>query len=294
MVLYFPTYQRARFCISPLDVLKIRLQLEARSPDHGPRPHIGTFSTLTSILRNEGVTALWKGNVPAELMYLTYGGAQFAGYRTVSRAMDSLPGTLPASLQSFVSGAAAGAIATTITYPLDLLRTRFAAQGQQRVYVSLRTSLREITRHEGLRGFYRGLDAGIIQIVPYMGLFFAFYEAARPFVAKTQIPLQGLGSGDALAGVMASVAAKTAVFPLDTVRKRLQVQGPTRESYAYRGIPRYESGVLGTLRTIAAAEGLKGLYKGLTVGLLKAAPASAITMWTYERALAALQDWSDE
>jgi solute carrier family 25 thiamine pyrophosphate transporter 19 len=32
-------------------------------------------------------------------------------------------------------------------------------------------------------------------------------------------------------------------------------------------------------------EGARGLYRGLTVSLLKAAPASAVTMWTYERAL---------
>jgi solute carrier family 25 thiamine pyrophosphate transporter 19 len=79
--------------------------------------------------------------------------------------------------------------------------------------------------------------------------------------------------------------SKTAVFPLDTVRKRLQVQGPTRAKYVHRDIPVYESGVLRTLRAIIAREGVRGLYRGLTVSLIKAAPASAVTMWTYERAL---------
>ena len=30
------------------------------------------------------------------------------------------------------------------------------------------------------------------------------------------------------------------------------------------------------------------MYRGLPVSLLKAAPASAVTMWTYERAMAVL------
>lgn len=245
-------------------------------------------------MRNEGFTALWKGNLPAEALYLTYGGAQFLGYRTCNNLLNALPSeySLPKAAISFISGAAAGTAATTVTYPLDLLRTRFAAQGQQRVYASILTSIHEIRRNEGLRGFYRGLDAGIVQIVPYMGLFFALYEAIKPVLAGVQMPLESIGSGDALAGVSASVMAKTAVFPLDTVRKRLQVQGPTRVRYAYQDIPEYTTGVMSTLKTIAVTEGRRGLYKGLTVGLLKAAPASAVTIWTYERVLNLLQSFS--
>jgi solute carrier family 25 thiamine pyrophosphate transporter 19 len=33
------------------------------------------------------------------------------------------------------------------------------------------------------------------------------------------------------------------------------------------------------------------LYRGLTVSLIKAAPASAVTMWTYERALKVMKEW---
>jgi solute carrier family 25 thiamine pyrophosphate transporter 19 len=41
---------------------------------------------------------------------------------------------------------------------------------------------------------------------------------------------------------------------------------------------------------IYRTHGVRGLYRGLTVSLFKAAPASAVTMWTYERALKLLQE----
>jgi solute carrier family 25 thiamine pyrophosphate transporter 19 len=41
---------------------------------------------------------------------------------------------------------------------------------------------------------------------------------------------------------------------------------------------------------ILRTQGVRGLYRGLTVSLLKAAPASAVTMWTYERVLRILQE----
>ena len=271
--------------------MKIRLQLQTHSLSD-PLSHQGisgpiykgTVNTLKDIVRHESITGLWKGNIPAELLYVCYGGAQFTAYRSMTQLQSQLPYRLPASAESFVSGATAGAIATTVTYPLDLLRTRFAAQGTEKIYAGLLASVRDITKHEGSSGLFRGLGASIVQIVPYMGLFFASYEAFRLRFGEMDLPFS---SGDAVAGVTASVLAKTGVFPLDLVRKRLQVQGPTRSRYVHRNIPEYR-GVVGTVRSIVRNEGFRGLYRGLTVSLVKAAPASAITMWTYERALHSL------
>jgi solute carrier family 25 thiamine pyrophosphate transporter 19 len=245
--------------IAPLDVIKIRLQLQIHSLSDpfsvrnvkGP-VYKGTLGTLKQILREEGITGLWKGNIPAELMYLTYGSAQFSAYTYMSHWLETIPPpyALPSSVSNFISGATAGAAATTATYPLDLLRTRFAAQGTDRVYTSIAAAVRNIAQHEGPKGFFRGLGAGVSQI----------------------------------AGVIASVLSKTAVYPLDTTRKRLQVQGPMRERYVHRNIPTY-TGVISTISHIWKHEGRRGLYRGLTVSLLKAAPASAVTMWTYERAM---------
>ena len=76
--------------------------------------------TLNTIRRQEGFRALWKGNIPAELLYVCYGGTQFVAYRGISQLLSTSPVKLHPSVESFVSGASAGALATTITYPLDL------------------------------------------------------------------------------------------------------------------------------------------------------------------------------
>lgn len=193
-----------------------------------------------------------------------------------------MPTALPPAVSSFIAGAVAGATATALTYPLDLLRTRFAAQGTSRVYKSLISGFTHIARNEGLRGYYHGLGPGVAQVVPYMGLFFAVYEGLRPEMHNLRLPF---GSGDAIAGTLASIITKTGVFPLDLIRKRLQVQGPVRERFAAGQVPEYKNGAWRTGRAIVAKEGWSGLYKGLGISLIKAAPASAITMWSYERAL---------
>ncbi|PFH59804.1 hypothetical protein XA68_11883 [Ophiocordyceps unilateralis] len=278
----------SRFVIAPLDVVKIRLQLQSCSfsdplaPLRRATAHLGTVATLRHIIRHEGVTALWKGNVPAELMYVCYAAVQFTTYRSTTLFLQTaLPARLPDTAESFVAGAAAGAAGTGLTYPLDLLRTRFAAQGQRRVYSSLWGAMSDIKANEGWGGFFRGLGPAWGQIVPFMGIFFVTYEGLRSRLAGLDMPL---GSGDAIAGAAGSIVAKTAVFPLDLVRKRLQIQGPTRLQYAYGDMPEYST-ALRAIRAIVQAEGFRGLYRGLPIGLIKAAPASAVTLWTYERSL---------
>lgn len=232
--------------------------------------------------------AFWKGNVPAELLYISYGAIQFSVYRLSGQALRPLD--LPYGVESFISGAFAGASASAITYPLDLLRTRFAAQGPDRVYANFRSSVRDIAKQEGAKGFFQGVRASVAQVLPYMGLFFCIYETLRLPMTKLELPL---GSSDATAGMIASVIAKTGVFPLDVIRKRLQVQGPSRLRYGGGKIPMYGKGVWKTGVAIASREGWRALYKGLAIGLIKSAPTSAITMWTYERALKIMKNMDE-
>jgi|SRR5579859_2405878 len=117
----------ARFVIAPLDVIKIRLQLQTKSDT----TYRGAVHAGRTIIAQEGITALWKGNVPAELLYVSYSMIQFVAYRETHVVLEKME--VPTSYRSFIAGGVAGTFATIITYPLDLLRTRFAAQGTSKV-----------------------------------------------------------------------------------------------------------------------------------------------------------------
>jgi len=84
-----------------------------------------------------------------------------------------------------------------------------------------------------------------------------------------------------LCGTAAGVFSKTVVYPLDTIRKRFQVQGPNRTKFILSDVPLYERGILQTAYTIIQHEGIHALYKGLTPGLLKAGPSSAVAFVVY-------------
>lgn len=93
------------------------------------------------------------------------------------------------SLQFFIAGAVAKAVATMATYPLQvaqtLLRTQSNAQGGDAgaCYRGVMDCLRRLLAEEGVAGLYRGVDKKLAHTVLTAALMFAIYEkiAARMF-----------------------------------------------------------------------------------------------------------------
>ena len=149
--------------------------------------------------------------------------------------------------------------------------------------MTVRQSITDILREEGATGYYRGMGTSLLQIAPYMGILFGTYEASRSSLLMSHY--FSPRTSDFLAGGIAGVVSKYAVFPLDTVRKRLQVQGPTREKYIHRDIPVYSRGIMHCMKDIMQKEGVRGLYKGLGIALLKSGPSAAVTLWVFDGSL---------
>ncbi|KAJ1667680.1 mitochondrial thiamine pyrophosphate transporter [Coemansia sp. RSA 1813] len=279
----------SRAIVSPFDVVKITLQLETQKRTAGVLRSDGVIHCAAKILRNEGVRGLFKGNLSAEYLYLTYGATQFLAFGALESAFRKID-AVPQKTRSFVCGALAGGIATSVTYPLDLLRTRFIAQeSTNRIHASIVGAIAQIYRDEGPRGFYRGLWPACLQIMPYMGIVFTSYDTLasgymwmrRNVVASNGPVVRTIDSvQDALIGASAAVIGKCCVYPLDLVRKRLQIQGPRLQNYAHGAVPRY-TGLSNALLFIVRNEGFLSLFRGLTPSLIKAAPASATVFFVY-------------
>lgn len=67
-----------RALISPLDVIKIRfqLQLERVCPSDPNAKYHGILQAAKQILQEEGPRAFWKGHVPAQILSIGYGAVQ--------------------------------------------------------------------------------------------------------------------------------------------------------------------------------------------------------------------------
>lgn len=283
-----------RALISPFDVIKIRfqLQIERLSSLRPEGKYRGLFQACHCIYTEEGLSAFWKGHIPAQLLSISYGAVQFASFEFLTEVVHK---TTPYDSRTagvhFVCGGLAACSATVFCQPLDTLRTRFAAQGEPKIYRNLRHAVFTMYRSEGMLTFYRGLSPTLLAVFPYAGLQFFFYNVFKKMLGPSPKPGHSGGNLQSLlCGSGAGMISKTITYPFDLFKKRLQVGG-FEEARLHFGKVRSYKGLLDCTVQIAKEEGLRGFFKGLSPSLLKAALSTGMTFFWYEFFLDLLRDF---
>ena len=324
----------AKTAIAPADRVKIIFQVDSKRA-FSVRD---AFAVARDIVTREGTHGLWRGNGVMMARVVPYAGVSFASYPRYeaafrgffSKARDSFASfekereNKPSSsvATKFLAGSAAGATATAMTYPLDLMRARYAAAGavpglvfesagngadvKTAARANAKTSRRRlfrdlgaVFRREGLRGLYGGMTPTLLGIVPYAGISFATFETLKSRYAETRafdenahrdgFTPKKSSSDDSempvglrlLFGGVAGLFAQSVTYPLDIVRRRIQVVGA-------------KGGYVSPWRVlvdIAKTEGLrKGLYKGVTMNWLKGPVSVAVSFFVNDSVKAYLRE----
>ena len=122
-----PAGALSRTITAPIDRVKILFQVSSAAQDHNLRKQFTASSAVAlgrKIVRDEGVTSLWRGAGAAVARILPYSATTFAVFPMYHSALASALGLEPEEggiATRFVAGAMAGTTATVLTYPLDLL-----------------------------------------------------------------------------------------------------------------------------------------------------------------------------
>lgn len=287
----------ARFVVGPLDVIKIRFQIQLEPIAQGVA-HKSKYTSLRqailTIIKEEGIQGLWRGTVPGQLLTIPYTAVQFVTLQHCKRlasqhGLDSKPSI------SYINGALAGAAGTIASYPFDLLRTTLAAQGQPKVYLGMADAATRIYADHGVRGLYRGIGVTLLEIMPYAALQFGLYDTLNTMADTLRVQSYESSSNantrqprrpamqTFLCGLAAGTVAKLGTHPLDVAKKRFQVAGLARSAqYGQRVSASMATSLVFCLKEIAMKEGISGFYKGALPSVLKAAPSAAVTLVCYE------------
>jgi solute carrier family 25 phosphate transporter 23/24/25/41 len=202
----------------PLDIARTRLSLlqlsidsravavDAATAATAPRSMIGV---MRYIYKEEGgLIGLYRGMSPTTLGVAPYVALNFTFYESMKGLVDK-DGRPPSVAYKLFCGGFAGAMAQTLTYPLDLIRRRFQvmnlkaeAGGFTYHYSSTGDAFRQvhclnddeliniisqIIRHEGLRGLYKGCLPNYLKVVPAIAVSFVSYETVKQLLTPKLI-----------------------------------------------------------------------------------------------------------
>ena len=169
-------------------------------------------------------------------------------------------------IPSVLASATAACSAVLFTNIPETLKTRLqldgegASKGAPRQYRGILDALLKVWRHEGIRGLQAGLPAGLVYQFVMNGTRLGLYDPLQRAIQKiVQCDPSSVGLQIAAAATSGAVGA-TLGSPIYLVKSRLQSQSPVfkaRETHNY-------TGMMDGLQKIYSAEGIRGLFRGLS------------------------------
>ena len=172
---------------------------------------------------------------------------------------------------------------TAITAPFERVKVILQVQGQKKLapgekpqYSGGLDVVRQLYKQGGIRSVFRGSAATLARDGPGSAAYFAAYEYIKRSLTPKD-PATGKPSGQlslpavTCAGAAAGVAMWIPVFPVDTVKSRLQ----TAQGNVTIG---------GVVRELYGRGGYKAFFPGFGPALARAVPANAATFLGVELA----------
>lgn len=154
----------------------------------------GAYTSISDgarqIFRSEGWRGFYKGLVPS-LFGVSHGALQFMAYEKLKisrRRGGSGGGTAQQQQQQqrdlrtfdflLLSGLAK-IFAAVVSYPYQVIRARLQIYDTAKAYKGSRDAVTQVWRHEGIKGFYKGLAPNLLRVMPSTWVTFLVYENTR-------------------------------------------------------------------------------------------------------------------
>ncbi|EKX54780.1 hypothetical protein GUITHDRAFT_62947 [Guillardia theta CCMP2712] len=256
--------------VFPVDLAKTKMQNAKDQADK--QKYGGFFSTVSSIVKEEGVHGLWSGSLPVLMGSAPESAIQLACHSWLiafllhGMSQDaSSEAQLPLTLQ-IIAGGIAGASTLIATNPMEVLRIR-AASSDQRCLITNVKSL-------GLLGLFAGYQATWLRDIPFAGIYFPMYCNMKVLVtqmmAACNLPAYESISMT-MAGLLAGMFASCVTTPADVIKTRIQTN-----------IGKSLASSSSTALSMVVEEGWHSFLSGVGPRVMRLAPGMAITLVIYE------------
>lgn len=261
---------------APIERIKLLIQNQDEMIKAGrlAEPYKGVADCFGKVVKEEGFTQLWRGNMANVLRYFPTQALNFAfkdyfkGLFKVDKDKDGYGMWFAANM---ASGGLAGASSLSFVYSLDYARTRLAndnksaKKGGSRQFNGLIDVYRKTIATDGVAGLYRGFVVSCVGIVVYRGCYFGFYDSIKPVV------LTGANANNFLASFLlgwgVTIGAGLASYPLDTIRRRMMMT--SGEAVKYKSS-------LDCGAQIVRKEGVGSLFKGAGANILRGVAGAGV------------------
>ena len=209
----------SRTVTNPLERLKILRQLKTAEFSK-----LSVNESFAYMWKQEGIKGFFKGNGANAVRVGPFYAYQFFFYELYKHYIFyNCSPTDPWS--KLLCGGMTGITASLLTYPLDLIRTYLAINvHNDPTENGIWNTGVKVYKREGAKGLFKGLNASLIGIVPYIG----FKMGSFDFLKNICLPEKThpwFNTINLLLGAVAGTVAVTLTYPADVIRRKIQIMG---------------------------------------------------------------------
>ncbi|KAF1764140.1 hypothetical protein GCK72_004087 [Caenorhabditis remanei] len=250
----------SKTAVAPIERVKLLMQVQETSKTIAvDKRYKGIMDVLTRVPKEQGYSALWRGNLANVIRYFPTQALNFAfkdTYKNIfQKGVDREKEFWKFFAGNLASGGAAGATSLCFVYPFDFARTRLAAdvgKGDAREFKGITDCLVKTAKSDGAIGLYRGFVVSVQGIIIYRAAYFGLFDTTKTLFSPDGKQLNFFASW-AIAQVV-TVSSGILSYPWDTVRRRMMMQS-NRKDILYKN-------TMDCLKKITRDEGTMALYKG--------------------------------
>ncbi|CAL5192240.1 unnamed protein product [Lathyrus oleraceus] len=168
---------------NPTDLVKVRLQAEGKLPPGVPRRYTGSLNAYSTIVKQEGVRALWTGIGPNVARNAIINAAELASYDQVKETILKIPGFTDNVVTHLLSGLGAGFFAVCIGSPVDVVKSRMMGDPS---YKSTIDCFVKTLKNDGPLAFYKGFIPNFGRLGSWNVIMFLTLEQTKKFVKSLE------------------------------------------------------------------------------------------------------------
>ena len=174
----------AAYLSCPMEVAVVRMSNDTSLPKEERRNYKGVLDAATRIVKEEGVSAFWRGSNPFVARAMMVGVFQvatldqFKGFYAhhLNQQKNSIPNIFAAAMTS-------GLIYSIATMPLEASKNRMASQKADKTgklpYNGILQTLTKVSKEEGFLSLYKGFFPYYIRCGGHTVSMFIFVQLLR-------------------------------------------------------------------------------------------------------------------
>lgn len=249
----------------PIELVKTRMQVSG----------VGLGSTISGVMKNEGISSFWKGIQFAWGREGSYTTVKLGAYAPVRDYIGAGEKDSPIYLK-FLAGALTGGFGSILGNPFDVMKTLAQTSSGD---VSLGKLVGGMYKDQGIAGFYRGVEVNIMRACVLNATKMGCYDITKGFIVEKTGWERKSVKTTFCSAFSAGFFMTLTVSPWDMLRTKLMSQPTDKKIY---------TGFSDCAIKTVKADGVLSLWRGFIPIWARFAPQATLQLLTIEALYQAL------